>query len=645
MRSLMALRSGIPEEQAYALHHLVKISHEQGDKYRFESFPGLAEVLLEKTLEASSLFYDIRWKIKYSEDGSPNDTSTLDGMNGTPDILDRIKSLKQYAIDDDMETEDFSESLSRVNESALVLRNMAMLENNAKYLSEMAPVKDLLSILLNLPFSPTTVEIKHYALDIAEQLTRYYPLDAEDPLSISLINQVDSTDRGAILTSLRAISRISMNLGETSTLSGIPVHVLRQLCEWLLLDDEEFVHACLDFLYQYTGLTENVEKLLENIQPESLINQLVRLLQYGARPFPERTMIKPAIRGQAPERIPNLPDELVQQLFKYEEPERSSHWLRSCFEVDGGSLITQIELWQAYQARFQLHDQAAGRALFPAAEFIKNVSATFGDAKVKAEVITEPTQKFIIRGIRPRWRPVDPRGTIYLRCHWQVARPVLAMNGINGTNGSATPSIGKDKRVEDCATFYSSPEALWTHILKDHLSGHETAEGSWDLTSIASSGHYTCRWLQCHHFSPVSNPSFREIATHVKQHLPTPTKPASTPSSAKFPSFHQQPPPDPGSADAEFESTLFYDTPHDLRPWRDGTVIRDPKGLAFGAVLVLRNLARMVRKIEEEKGASGDREEMLDKLFGGTRKHLFWVMAHNRALKSQMADLIATIGG
>jgi len=68
VRCLCALKSGIPAEQAYALHHLVKISMERGDKYRFEGFPGLAEGLIEKVLEVSSLFYKVDWEIKYTED-------------------------------------------------------------------------------------------------------------------------------------------------------------------------------------------------------------------------------------------------------------------------------------------------------------------------------------------------------------------------------------------------------------------------------------------------------------------------------------------------------------------------------------------------------------------------------------------------
>lgn len=53
IRALHALRSKEPEEEAYALHHLVKISHERGDKYRFDQFPGLAEALIAKVIDST----------------------------------------------------------------------------------------------------------------------------------------------------------------------------------------------------------------------------------------------------------------------------------------------------------------------------------------------------------------------------------------------------------------------------------------------------------------------------------------------------------------------------------------------------------------------------------------------------------------
>ena len=186
----MALKSGIPEEQSYALHHLVKISMERGDKYRFESFPGLAEALIETILEVGSLFYKVKWDIAYLEEELAQNPFALNGVDGTKDILQKIASLSRLDVDDNLHPAEFRDTLLLVNEAALTLRNMVLLEENAYYVSEMCPLRDLLSIVLNLPALDSVVELKHYALDIVEQLTKYMSFEVEDPLYISLFAQI-----------------------------------------------------------------------------------------------------------------------------------------------------------------------------------------------------------------------------------------------------------------------------------------------------------------------------------------------------------------------------------------------------------------------------------------------------------------------
>ena len=111
VRTLNALRSGIPREQDYALHHLVKISHERGDKFKFDAFPGLADTIVEKGLEISSLFYDVKWRISYEERIDPSQKHILDGLYGTSDILERIRGFRPFEVSDELETEEFGRKL------------------------------------------------------------------------------------------------------------------------------------------------------------------------------------------------------------------------------------------------------------------------------------------------------------------------------------------------------------------------------------------------------------------------------------------------------------------------------------------------------------------------------------------------------
>lgn len=607
----MALRSHIPEEQAYALHHLVKISHERGDKYKFEAFPGLAESLIEKALQVSSLYYDVNWEISYEDDGPSPETHILDGMSGTADILQRIESLRLFDAQDDMETEEFNEKLRMINEAGLVIRNMAMLEENAVYLSQQYPLRDFLCIALNLPSRAAVVELQHYALDIAEQLTRYWSLDAEDPLYVSLLKRLDDSDRGAILTALRAISRISMNLEENNRLKNVPIEIIQRICEWTLIDDEELVHACLDFLYQFTAVIENVELMLEKMEMGGLISQLVRLLLHGAKEVDTRMMLKPPVKGKGATDVCAIPDDLLEQILKFEEPERSANWLRACFEEDADSDITQIALWQAYQSRFSQFSTPQ-HGLLPAAEFIKTVSNTFSGAN--AQVINGPTAKFIIKGIRPRHLPMDLKGRLYARCLWK---------------GPDAPHI--------CGEFLLKPQKMWEHIINEHLHITKVADDRYDFTP-ASYPKYNCHWNGCRHFaSTKGNPSPYEVGMHVKVHLPDTSKKA--PLRAKHNKFDGP----ESSREAEYMTFSWFNTAVDERG--------DAAGLPLTSALVLRNLARNLPKtnLSRNLGVGGngegeyDKDWLMRKLFGPVMTKLWFVIAHNRSLAGYMADLMAVV--
>ncbi|TAQ87077.1 hypothetical protein B7494_g4598 [Chlorociboria aeruginascens] len=612
VRCLCALKSGVRAEQDYALHHLVKISMERGDKYRFESFPGLAEALIEKLLEVSSLFFHVNWQISYSDDGEMR-FADINGLNGTPNILEKIQKLTTRDINDNIQTADFSDALIQINEAALTLRNMVMLEENAHYVSELYPLRDFLSIALNLPSRDSVIELKHYALDIAEQLTKYLAFNAADPLYLSLLQQLNSQDRGAILTSLRAISRISMNLEENNLLKGVPLAAIQSIIDWTLLNDEDLAHACLDFLYQYTAVVDNVDFLVTELQVAPLINQLTRLLMHGVEVIEHAQFTGHEGRKSSPTEIAPIPQELLVQLMKMEEPERSTKWLRCLFEEDQHESITQIALWQAYQAQFQAVPAEQMRPMLPAADFIKNVSTTFAD-KAAAQVQSGPVQKFIIKGIRFRSVPVDLEGEECSKCRWSTH------------SGS----------IIQCGQFFISPEEMYKHILVAHLGASQTQDGRFENTSSAE---YSCLWDRCHRFRSEPATKLSQIASHIKLHLP-PSPSARKPSHpgyylagsrwVKKPKYSYMVP-----APKQFFS--YQVTATDDRG--------DAAGIPLSAVLVLRNLARNLSKTEaEETSMKVDGSiSLVEQLFKPVGPHLFEVYAHNRALTKYMGDLLSAI--
>jgi chromatin structure-remodeling complex subunit RSC9 len=638
IRALHALRSKQPDEEAYALHHLVKISHERGDKYRFDQFPGLAEALIGKVFDVGSLFFDVAWEISYSEDDFEK-PQVLNGLSGTQDLLKRIQSLQALDVNDELLPEDAVKALNMVNEAALIIRNMVMLKENAIFASMIPSIRDLIVVVLNLPKHPTVVELQHYALEIAEQLTKYWVLSAQDPLYRSLLAQVDSDDRGRIITSLRALARIAMNLEATNKLSNVPVKTLQSICDWLLVEDEDLRIACLDFLYLFTGFPDNVETLAHEVDIEGVVNQLVRMLQYGAIAYEERrNASKPSKSTQPSEGAPKLSSAIIEHLVSLDEPERSSQWLKTCFEEDTTGEITQIHLWSAYNAAFSEainSNSSTFRALMPAKDFITNVSTTFSGAS--AQVLTVASQpKYTIRGIRPRSIPVDPHTKKpYMRCCWH---PPSLLNGFADTKHSTT-------KVE-CGEFASGARAMWEHIVGVHLQIPRDQEtGQWllepkpdidmengDAVSATKPQTYFCHWGGCTHFQPNGTDSAFVAGQHMKTHLPdtsikqaiharhnrTPSESRPLTSSAQGrqenfqPQFgqpvglgglglsgrHSSSERNPDRGRSERPQSQHQSAAPNFRYYNTATdEANDAAGLPLSSVLVLRNLARQLNKI------------------------------------------------
>jgi chromatin structure-remodeling complex subunit RSC9 len=636
VRALNALRSRQPEEEAYALHHLVKISHERGDKYRFDQFPGLAEALIAKVIDVSALFFDVSWEISYSEDDL-DQPQTLNGLSGTSDLLQRIQSLSTLDIRDHLLPEQTAKALNMINEAALIIRNMVMLKENALFAANVPSIRDMIVIVLNLPKHPCVVELQHYALDIAEQLTKYWVLDSKSPLYVSLVNQVDTDDRGRIITSLRALARIAMNLESTNKLTNVPTKTLKSICDWLLVEDEDLRIACLDFLYLFTGFPDNVETLVHEVDIEGVIQQLVRLLQYGAIAYEERRSVpKTAKSLTPPENAPKLSSAIIDHLVTLDEPERSSQWLKTCFEEDATGEITQIQLWSAYNAAFSEYignNLASFKALMPAKDFITNVSTTFGGAS--AQVLAVAGQpKYTIRGIRPRAVPVDPSTKKpYMRCCWH---PPSLLNGHTDSKHS-TATI-------ECGEFASGARSMWEHVVSVHLQVPRDQEtGQWllepkpdidmengDAVSTTRPTKYFCHWGGCSRFNPQGTESAFEAGQHIKTHLPdtsikqaihakhnrtlSESRPITSLAQARHenlqPQFSQ--PVGLGSLGmgSRYHSSSISSTSRtrekaptaqplpNFRYYNTATdETSDAAGLPLSSVLVLRNLARQLNKI------------------------------------------------
>ncbi|KAF7191353.1 Chromatin structure-remodeling complex subunit rsc9 [Pseudocercospora fuligena] len=670
VRAQLALQSGIPDEEQYALHHLVKISHERGDKYRFDQFPGLADALVKKGLQVTSLFYDIDWDVMYDEEFFAGDDETLNGLDGTPDILQKLKSRIPIISDDSVLDFEFIAQMNRITESALVMRNMALQEENAAYLSRLPLVQDLIAVVLNLPEHASITEMRHYVLDVAEQVLKYIDIGSQDAAYQGLLQQVLRSDRGSIATALRTLSRIAMTHPAPKRLDDVPGAVLRATQQYLLIDDEELRSAALDFLGQFTSIGDNVEVLLRAVDAEALGRQLSRLVLFNAKEYREQ---RPPRRREVEDTIPPVPrlsKSLVESLLKLEEPERSSEWLRMCFVADSNAEMTQISLWQAYQGTFAPYHATHPHLI--AGDFIKNVSTTFPGATAQVA----GSNKYVIKGIRSRKVPVDTgilagskgtdKGKELLRCHWKMTIPV------EGTRDPVTGlTSAPTTREAECAEWFRSGDDILRHILTHHLqiprkdvtgnvdkmdvdsmtparststpvNGLTNGAGSKASADLdfrsADKTTYRCRWADCQRLSTEFTggdvPRTQLFARHVETHLP-----------------------DPDSSRARHNLKLDAVPTHTDYGITRLSLLEDEKGDAAGvplrAALVLRNMARFMPKdLAPAQSLNalkrGEKKEeitdIMTKVFDSeVKERLFYAMSHSKTIRDYVGAVFRAV--
>ena len=695
VRAQLALRSGLPDEEQYALHHLVKISYERGDKYRFDQFPGLAEALVKKALQVSSLFYDVKFDVSYDDEDIMPDEDTLDGLQGTSDIIQRLRSKTPVVSNDTMQDATFLSQLNRITEAGLVVRNMCMLEENARFLSMQPLIRDYLAVVLDLPQHPSIIELQHYALDTAEQVLKYCDLSPHDALYHSLLVQLEREDRGAIILALRTISRIAMNLPPPKRLDSITDEVLRRLQDFLMVEDEELRSACLDFFMQYTSFADNVDNLLQALDASRLARQLSRLLFFGAREHKDQ---RPPTRqdtsttsssSDTPTPVARLSRPIVEALLKLDEPERSSEWLRMCFLSDPTSEMTQISLWQAYQAAFGQFHQTHPHLI--AGDFIKNVSNTFAGATAQVA----GSNKYVIRGIRARKVPVETSGGVkggstagkeLQRCCWK------AFVNVEGARDPMTGILGPTTQQErECKEWFKDGEEILKHILSQHLqlptkrpaspeSGGEKIdvdpqtparpESTNALTNgttteakklddqldfaAADKNSYKCKWADCQRttddFLTSKTPRTVLLTRHIQTHLP------SSSTDASKSSLKHNLKPDSKPIPTTTEQAYF-------------TTLQDEKGdaasIPLGAALVLRNIAKFmprdnttavvsngvdisgaksVLSNEKPKAAAGEVDGLVRRVFDAeVRERLFYALAVNRTVKEYVGGILRAV--
>lgn len=560
---------------------------------------------MEKALDVTRICTGVKWELQYDPRQPIDRVNVLNSLHGTRNLLDKLQKLPTNLPYDSLETYELNHELRNVKEAVLVMRNMVLLKENAWYVSRYAKglLRDFLVVLINLPNQPRLNEIKNDALDIAEECTKFMRTDVEDPLWVSLVNCLDSSDRAHVIRALWALTHFSTEMDEgdgNRAMERISKPTLQQLYYHTLLDlDKDVLSGALDFWYQYTLSPDNIEKLMDIINfPVVFVPRMVALLTYESRPTKKETVLQEEKVAPAPSEIPRVPAKLLKDLMELSEPERSSQWLRCCFIEDTECEITQIALWQAYQSRFA-DPRIPGGGVLPAAEFIKNVSNTFTNAQ--AQVINGPgTAKFIIKGIRPLETAYTFEGFPYLYCKWA---------------DNSSPS-------KMCQQAFASPTDLRNHVFADHMNLEPAEEPGQYKLDAAEKPIHTCQWDNCNRFR-VSGPSTNTamVAGHVSSHLPEDRPAGAPPPSSKRAILQER----------IVRKWYYMDTPVNEKG--------EPFGVAYKAALVLRNIARGI----PDRMASQYGLPWKKAVFLSQRTKIVESWDRNRALRKELTELLMVV--
>jgi chromatin structure-remodeling complex subunit RSC9 len=228
-----------------------------------------------------------------------------------------------------------------------------------------------------------------------------------------------------------------------------------------------------------------------------------------------------------------------------------------------------------------------------------------------------------MKGISPRAVPLDLRGRSYVKCMWRI--PVTP-----STEGTP-PVNGADSLHKDCDLWFSpsNAEEVWNHIVETHIEVPRDPENPRKFNDSSLRGterRFACLWAGCSRFPLPGIEDAHKICMHVKMHLPD-----HGPGAALRAKYTR----DPNTPVTAPKLDLYFmNTPMDE--------VGNPTGLPLAGMLVLRNLARQMLKIDEasdQQNGKG-RESLVERHFALHQDRIFEVMTYNYTLRHYTPEFI-----
>ncbi|EPS42008.1 hypothetical protein H072_4025 [Dactylellina haptotyla CBS 200.50] len=506
-RAVMGIRSGIPQEVFDGLQTLLQRSSHTVHNISLRDYPTLSFDLLAIVDDCATAVSDEKiqgelglWHPNSYNPGSQISTTSFNTLAATlePQEWRKKMDLGLHAID--------------------ILRNIIVRDSknpvndlNTRYLVATHPnLVPLLFRGLETPKSHHFVEFKRCCLELLGSVARITDFEEEAELVTKIWDNIQSDDATTVVLKLGVMVNLSLR-EKTEHLKNVPDFAWTYLENLLMSNDDRLLIACLDFMYHCTFLDENIALLTQRPDAVQKLSQLTRLLSHGnIRIPPEISATTPVNSANnkkiVPQVTPDLPPDLLTEILKLAEPQRAVWWMRSSFESNPESEITQIALWQAYQRQFAGYANVPPRpqALLQANDFIKNVSVAFTGARPQM-IPGEPGQpsRFVINGIAPREEPMGLDYEVYVKCDWQIPKESAA-------TGADTAAA-----MRPCGQFFPNAASLYNHIRDKHTFLSKKAENT--------ATEQICRWRDCNRFPAPGTTNKKLFHGHLLCHMPVKT--------------------------------------------------------------------------------------------------------------------------
>lgn len=324
MRTLCALKCGLPNEEDWAFNTLIRISF-SFENFNLEFMPSLLDILLS----FAKPYFDTHIK--------------------------RIHQDGQILGDPFFSSEKQQEQLERVLQVFHIIRNFSFHEGNIRRLVHHPLLYTMLMVGVRLPFDSPYAELGRHCLDILENIAPQISVKTrQDPYLETMFKLLFTNDRALILGAIRALTRVAVTETNEPVMSTGNEAILERMSQFLLVDDEELAAATLEYLYQCSSLRGNFSDKLVEHYPGNIVGLLTGYLSYKSALVTKPSSLNETIHGipasllanssKAKSQAPLIPD--LTDYVHLDEPYRCLGWLKEKLLTAG--LEDKIALKEVY---------------------------------------------------------------------------------------------------------------------------------------------------------------------------------------------------------------------------------------------------------------------------------------------------------